>query len=161
METCPTCPQCGSTRVWKDGFRRNNSFSVQRFLCRDCGYRFSDTRMPQKLKNDEDEFKNGAHREGLTLLVEETGQKTEAGQREATMDVKSILFQYAWWLKKEGYAESTISTRTKILKILSKRGADLQNPDSVKEVISRQEWSNKRKVNAADAYTAFLRMKGE
>jgi integrase len=93
------------------------------------------------------------------LVVVES--QTEAGQREATADVKSILFQYAWWLKKEGYAESTITTRAKILKILSKRGADLQNPDSIKEIIARQEWSNKRKVNAADAYTAFLRMKGE
>jgi integrase len=64
-------------------------------------------------------------------------------------------------MKKQGYAESTIITRVKLLKILAKRGADLRDPESIKETIARQEWSNKRKVNAADAYTAFLRMNGK
>ncbi|EMR73901.1 site-specific recombinase XerD [Thaumarchaeota archaeon SCGC AB-539-E09] len=75
-------------------------------------------------------------------------------------DVKSTLFEYAWWLKKEGYAESTIETRFKLLRILSKRGANLHDPESIKEVIAQQKWVNKRKMNAADAYSAFLRMKG-
>jgi len=39
-------------------------------------------------------------------------------------------------LKKEGYAETTITTRVKLLKILAKRGADLRLPESVKETIS-------------------------
>jgi len=78
----------------------------------------------------------------------------------AKTDVASLLVQYAWWHKKEGYAETTITTRVKLLRILSKRGADLYDPESVKEAIARQEWCNKRKVNAADAYTAFLRMVG-
>jgi len=56
--------------------------------------------------------------------------------------------------------ESRRTTRVKLLKILAKRGADLLDPESVKEAIARQEWCNKRKVNATDAYTAFLRMKG-
>jgi len=36
------CPECGSTRVWKDGLRYLAEGSVvQRWLCRDCGRRFS------------------------------------------------------------------------------------------------------------------------
>ena len=65
-----------------------------------------------------------------------------------------------WWMKKEGYSETTIITRVKLLKILVKRGANLFDPESVKEIIANQEWCEKRKINAADAYTCFLRMHG-
>jgi integrase len=75
-------------------------------------------------------------------------------------DTKSGLFEFAWWMKKQGYAETTIVTRVKLLKVLAKRGAELFDPESVKGAIAKQEWCNKRKVNAADAYTCFLRMHG-
>jgi hypothetical protein len=69
--------------------------------------------------------------------VETRTQEKAAG---ATIDqIKNTLFQYSWWLKKEGYAETTITTRAKLLKILAKRGADLHNPESIKETIACQE----------------------
>jgi len=38
-----TCPECGnSEKIFKDGWRKTNQGSVQRFLCVKCGYRFSD-----------------------------------------------------------------------------------------------------------------------
>jgi len=40
--TSPQCPQCGSARVWKDGIRETAFGPVQRYLCRNCAYRFSD-----------------------------------------------------------------------------------------------------------------------
>lgn len=36
-----TCPECGSMKLYKDGLRRMPSGSIQRYLCRNCGYRFS------------------------------------------------------------------------------------------------------------------------
>ena len=41
--TSPICPQCGSKKVWRDG-TRSLMFGdpIQRWLCRDCGLRFSD-----------------------------------------------------------------------------------------------------------------------
>jgi len=39
----PECPQCHSQRVWKDGLRETARGPVQRWTCRDCGYRFSET----------------------------------------------------------------------------------------------------------------------
>jgi len=39
----PECPQCHNQRVWKDGLRETARGSVQRWICRDCGYRFSET----------------------------------------------------------------------------------------------------------------------
>jgi len=38
----PKCPECGSQRIWKDGVRYTNEGNIQRWLCRNCGYRFSE-----------------------------------------------------------------------------------------------------------------------
>jgi len=75
-------------------------------------------------------------------------------------DIKSLLFQYSWHLKKQGYADSTIETRFRILKVLSKRGANLLDPESVKHAISVQKWVPKRKMNAVDAYTHLVNLIG-
>jgi len=60
----------------------------------------------------------------------------------------------------EGYAESTIVTRNKLIQIMAKRGTNLYYPDSVKTVINSQKWSEVRKANAIKAYNNFLRMTG-
>jgi len=96
------------------------------------------------------------------LVKVETRTETRlAGATETDSETKSLLFNFAWWMKKEGYAPSTITTRERLLRTLTKRGADLNDPDSIKEAIAKQEWCNKRKVNAADAYTAYLRMNNQ
>ena len=41
VENTAKCPQCGSERVWKGGVRYTPSGEVQRYLCRECCYRFS------------------------------------------------------------------------------------------------------------------------
>jgi integrase len=82
-----------------------------------------------------------------------------AGDTAQTPDeARGRLIDYAWWMKKQGYAESTIASRIKLLRILVGRGADLNFPESIKEALARQKWVEKRKINAADAYTCFLRM---
>ena len=63
-------------------------------------------------------------------------------------------------MQKEGYSEATILGRTKLLKILAKRGADLYDPESVKTAIAKQSWCEGRKANAVDAYTSFLKTTG-
>jgi transposase-like protein len=35
------CPECASQNNWKDGFRKIRDGDIQRYICRDCGYRFS------------------------------------------------------------------------------------------------------------------------
>ncbi|MGB9959378.1 MAG: IS1/IS1595 family N-terminal zinc-binding domain-containing protein [Candidatus Bathyarchaeales archaeon] len=36
------CPQCSSERLYKDGLRYlKDGSNVQRYLCRNCGYRFT------------------------------------------------------------------------------------------------------------------------
>jgi len=52
MSRVPACPQCGFTRVWKDGIRRlTDGPVIQRWLCRECGYRFSDPSKTSKRKD--------------------------------------------------------------------------------------------------------------
>lgn len=39
------CPECGSQRTWKDGKRYVEGGEIQRYLCRSCGYRFSNSKI--------------------------------------------------------------------------------------------------------------------
>ncbi|MEM3628284.1 MAG: hypothetical protein QXE06_02835 [Candidatus Bathyarchaeia archaeon] len=117
------CPQCGSTLLYKDGLRYlADSSSIQRYLCRNCGYRFSETRKPYI--NTYTKGECDAHQKAARLLVEAQGQ-TEKQEAGATETVKpppnASILEYAWWLKKQGYSESTIIGRVKLLKALVKR----------------------------------------
>ena len=53
-----------------------------------------------------------------------------------TTKLDNLLFNYAWFLKKNGYAESTIMSHVQLLRVLTKRGADLRDPESVKKTIA-------------------------
>jgi len=86
---------------------------------------------------------------------------TETKANPPSIEVKGKIVEYSFWMLKQGYAESTIKGRTKLLKILAKRGANLYDSESVKETIAKQKWSAGRKVNAVDAYTCFLQMLGK
>jgi integrase len=88
-------------------------------------------------------------------------QEAVAKAEDATLaDVKGSIVEYSFMLLKKGYAKTTIKGRTKLLKRLMKLGANLYDPESVKEIIAKQEWSVGRKANAVDAYTSFLQMHG-
>jgi len=48
----PLCPRCKSSKVWRDG-QRETMFGeqIQRWSCRNCGYRFSDPNDLKKTRN--------------------------------------------------------------------------------------------------------------
>ena len=47
----PLCPKCHSKKVWKAAKRYTlEGFRIQRWLCRDCGHRFSDPNDVQRAK---------------------------------------------------------------------------------------------------------------
>ena len=87
-------------------------------------------------------------------------EKREAGATKACFDVKGKILEFAWLLKKQGYSEETIRLHVSALRTLHKRGADLYNPESVKEVITRQKWSETRRRNVINAYSRFLKHEG-
>jgi len=211
------CPECTSQRVWKDGVRATRCGDVQRYVCRSCGYRFSESKVKfnvtsklvevpnprpdlldrgivavelslQKLGYDPPLFLGEdisshkvttvgqdlnslgsysrnrrvcvSERETKNLSRQRTRQKRAAGAT-TQAEIKGKLVEYSWWMKKEGFAESTITRRVRLLKTLSKRGADLLDPESVKLTIARQEgWNSTTKEHAVTAYTSFLKMLG-
>jgi len=223
------CPECGSTQVWKDGLRYTKHGEVQRWLCRSCGFRFSEStelkvkvnvagkglelldpssNLAEKMVRNRDfpiqkpmyslPFLSredvGSHKSHLIItdigkginthrhynskcrvsasereaknLAETQGtrQKWAAGAtttKPVEADIKGKIIEFAWWMKKEGYAESTIKVNSTVIRVLAERGVNLFNQDSVKETIAKQKWSEARRHTAIAAYTLFLKMIGQ
>ncbi len=162
-----TCPECGSQRLYKAGNRYlANGEPIQRWLCRDCGYRFSEKKpQPLSLKTSKQPL-NSQNRlvssSQICAILEEaknlttaTETKTVAGEK--TIDAKGKIIEHAWYLKKLGRSDATIETRSTILRILVERGADLFNPESVKETIASYECQNNSKRVMVDAYKSFAK----
>ncbi|MCW4003699.1 MAG: tyrosine-type recombinase/integrase [Candidatus Bathyarchaeota archaeon] len=173
----PLCPRCHSKKVWRASKRFTaDGFDIQRWLCRDCKRRFSDPNDIKRAKQaakavetiDTQSLKSkAAIVSNRQICVTETKNldaeqpTTEVLRRNNEIgEVKGKIIEYAWWLKKDGKSDSTIRGRTKILQILTKRGANLYDPESIKDAIARQPWSNGRKNNAVDAYSSYLKMVG-
>jgi integrase len=188
VQNGPACPKCGSTKLYKDGLRYlANGAITQRWVCRNCCCRFterncnsSDTfqyvqkihthalNSPEALTINCQGSREASSRAptGLSWLVQTLAEvepqinKRAAGATEQTADVKGKLVEFIWWMKKQGYSDATIEGRARVLRVLMKRGANLLDPESVKDIIARQKWSEGRKANAVKAYTNFLKMVG-
>jgi integrase len=85
----------------------------------------------------------------------ETTQETKTCAGE-----KGQLIEYAWQLKKEDFKETTIKLYSVILKTLLKKGANLSDPESVKEVIANMEISTTTKRSYVMAYDTFTKVIG-
>lgn len=208
------CPQCGSEKLFKSGLRHLPSGeTIQRLLCRTCGYRFSDLNVkvdvPGQFFKGSNSTKNHANR-GITDLdslskkvldglsfgrcedvgahdVSVTGKglnalriyssehrvgvaprsaknldtametKSIAGDRKLdSASAKGILLQFELWLQKEGYGED--SRYKSCIRMLINSGADLFNPEHVKEVIAKKSWKDGTKMQTAYAYDALTKM---
>jgi len=168
------CPQCGSDKLWKDGIRKTNYGDVQRWLCRNCCYRFSDptqnrSNKPEHVPKIQSTFLNSLATIASTSQICVT--KPKGAKNLATVkplkarlagatkqDAKGKLVEFAWYLKREGYRDSSIRYWSKTLRQLVKLGADLFNPESVKDVIAKQKtWCETTKVNVAACYSVFAK----
>ena len=172
MAEAPACPECGSRKVWKDGLRRlADGSKIQRYICRTCGYRFSESAQNSKTKRPIASYcrvgagsksaKNSA--KALVALSKEIEKEAVGlrGPTETGQQVKGRIINFLWQLKKEGYSENTIENYRKFLRLLTKRGANLMDPESVKEVIAKQKrWSSSTKCLASVAYQAFANRNG-
>jgi integrase len=99
--------------------------------------------------------------ESKNLATVET-QNSEKAAEATTSDqatIKGKLVELAFWMNKEGFREATIKGRTAIIRRLANLGADLWNPETVKETIAKQKtWGDGQKVGAVTAYNTFLEM---
>ena len=170
-----TCPQCRSDRVWKDGTRTTNKGDVQRWLCRDCGYRFSISECFQPVQK--------VHRQNLNCnlvlpfsrqvgvnqtkaminlaTVENPTQEQAAGATEIdNATIKGKLINFIWELQKQRLKERSVETYHLHLLWLIKRGVDILDPEAVKADIVRQKWSDNTKSLAIASYSKFLEING-
>jgi len=112
----PRCPECGSTRVWKDGVRRTREGPIQRWLCRDCGLRFSESKNLKKVQDKRFDCRVGAgsnpakNSAKAVQALKEIERELAAGTREPTAKaaVKSRIIAYLWHLKKLGRKPETL-----------------------------------------------------
>jgi integrase len=97
----------------------------------------------------------------INLATVETRTQELAAGATNEAEIKGKIIEFLWYLKKQGYAESTIKTRLHKIKQLTKRGADLFDPESVKKIIACSNWMEGTKATAVVAYSSFLEMQGE
>ena len=163
----PLCPQCDSRRLYRDGLRYlSDGSGVQRWLCRDCAYRFSEKPSQKNLKwqiNTPNTLMSRrricANRKEAKNLTQATETKTVAGDSERLpQDAKGLITKFMAYLEREGYSAGIGYPAT--LKHLVKDGANLLDPDNVKTVIAQQKWKNSVKMLATYAYDAFAKMQG-
>jgi integrase len=172
----PPCPRCKTKRVWRDAKRYiPYGFEIQRWSCRDCGMRFSDpndTKRAKEATKAVETVETKALKSKVSIVttrqicVTETKnlvaeqQEIQVLRKKETGEFKQKILEYALWLKNSGKSEATIFGRVKLLRRLTKRGANLYDTESLKKTIAEQKWSNGMKNNAVDAYSSFLKMVG-
>ena len=156
------CPKCGSFKIWKDGKRYTLQGEIQRYICRVCGFRFSETKLNSSYNLASNRQVCALGSWAKNLAADPQTEKRAAGAtRKDKAEIKGKIVEFLWWMKKQGYKESTILSRGARLERLVKLGADLYNPESVKEVIARQEgWSEARKQGMVYAYDLFAKWLG-
>ncbi len=138
-EQVPTCPECNSTKTWKDGTRQTEHRKVQRYYCRNCGYRFSEPNLmpPNKPKPVQSNRRMPLNTTFNLLFdrqicvsktkaaknlvkVETRTENRLAGATKIKSELKGKIIEFPWWMKKEGYEESTILTREQMPKTSNK-----------------------------------------
>jgi integrase len=92
-------------------------------------------------------------------------QRTKGGLRPTRQPnlkpaISETLTQYIMHLQKQAYAEQTIRTKYKILRVMLNDNVNLDDPETVKLYISRkQTWSNGHKILAVYTYNEYAKMK--
>jgi len=154
-----SCPECQSSKVWKDGLRYVQGNPIQRYICRDCGFRFSDPEFSKK--NCLSEIQQTGFRQ--ICVLDKKAKNLVAEQKNPILQennkTKSNLVNYALHLKKDGKSDATIETYTKLLRTLDNQG-DLYDPESVKSVIAFHYKSKVTKRLAVCAYSSYLNFVG-
>jgi integrase len=172
----PLCPSCGSFKTWRDGFRWNNekTVKVQRYLCRDCGFRFSATENSAKLLKAVAALPSERQICAFIAATQSSEAKNlESAQRKVCAEDASLnahtqgaLTQFYSYLEKNAYSEG--SNYPKKIKRLAKLGVNLFDQEAVKEAISKLTFKDKNGETAKAkngtknfyccAYAAFAKM---
>jgi integrase/transposase-like protein len=184
----PKCPDCKSNKLFRDGLRylANRTSTQQRWLCRKCGLRFTD---PNEIKakkafDSVSTVQSNALKSSFALYstrqigargaknlepvqVQGKSRLLCSGDAKFTPEIRGLLIQFYAYLEKEGF--STQSDYVSKIKQLVTAGANIKDPENVKEVIGKLSHIDKKtgeikndkngtKMFVSYAYTAFLKM---
>jgi integrase len=92
--------------------------------------------------------------------VETRIQEKAAGATKDPATVKGKLVEFSFWLSKQGYDEEVVKWRAGVMKRLVNLGANLWDPETVKEVLAKQKWNDGYKMLIVYSYENFLKMEG-
>jgi integrase/predicted RNA-binding Zn-ribbon protein involved in translation (DUF1610 family) len=169
------CPRCGSHKLWRDGLRYSMfGDKIQRWLCRNCSFRFSDphdvqgawSTIEQVERLETKSLKTTSRRLSSCQICAGVAKNLVAEQTNVEVprrseDAKGNLVEFAWRMQREGYKVETIRGYNSCLKAIIARGANLADPESVKTALAKeQKWSQNRRRDVINAYTLFLKFNG-
>lgn len=155
------CPECGESKFYRDGQRYlDDGSTVQRFLCCGCGFRFSD---PSRARDNKQSRTIPQRQICVTLqgaknLATAKELETFAGESKTTeQNIKGKILEFAFYLKKQGRTQDTIKSYESALNSLMTGGANLLDPESVKEALAFNEtWNNTSKTMKTIVYDRFV-----
>ena len=152
------CPECGGSKVYKDGLRRTVDGETQRFLCRGCGFRFSiPNSLNAKDSNNRRSQQNNSSR-GLVLVTQTESETVCAGKR---MIQNGNFAKFLSVLENNGIQTNSANVYIGYLNAIVKAGANLLDTESVKATIAKKTtWNNKTKTLAAASYSKYLDVMG-
>jgi len=138
------CPECGSTHVFHDGFRKAplNALSnepIQRFRCADYGHRWSEhitlNVMDTNKQNGQigAKAKNLATTQGLKTCAELERHSPTENELKAAPQIEKLITQ----LVNDGRKPCTVRNYRKSFKLLLKNGADLFDAESTKAALAK------------------------
>jgi integrase len=155
------CPNCQSKETVKNAFRNTKQGRIQRFLCKECGHRFSEASSLSR---------NSIHNNGCQVcvssqrsknLTEINPQKIGLAGATAKPDVLGKIVQYAAWMERQRYSKETIKLNLSCLRALLANEADLFDSENVKAIIAKtKSWGESRKRNIINAYSILLKLNG-
>jgi integrase len=147
------CPECGSVeKQFKNGTRQlPTGETAQTYKCAICTRRYTPTASLNTIIN------NSAPNQISAKKAKNLATPTKKN----VVGDNTKLSSFLEWMKNEGYKESTINRREAALTGLQKLTADLDNPDSVKQVIAAQgKWKESQKQVVVFAYDLYAKHQG-
>lgn len=148
----PSCPNgCKSGKIVHAGFRRNRDKSVtQRWKCTCCCKRFSNNVLNTSicLASTRQICAEGA--KNLQMP-----HRRYVGTGEVTAEVNAVITVFEGWLRTQGYKKNKYPDN---LRTIVRLGADLMNPEDVKEKIGAHDVEDGMKMQLCYSYNAFVDM---
>ncbi len=79
--------------------------------------------------------------------------------KQTLQEQHASTLSFAWHMKKRGLADTTIKSRVYNLNRLLKKGANLENPETIETLIATSNWTPSNKRMFADSYKTYTTYK--